>query len=78
MLKYLMHGFIAIIDIISYNLINLILITNNLIGPNYVNWKRNSDIVLTSEKIKWVIQEISLSTPNEHSTQEEKDNYHSW
>ena len=73
-----MHGFISIIDIISYNLINLILTINKLIGPNYVDWKRNLDIVLTSEEIKWVIKEISLSTPNEHSTQEEKDNYHSW
>ena len=36
------------------------------------------DIVLTSEELKWVTQEIAHSTPNEHSTQEERDNYHSW
>ena len=61
----------------SYNPINLILTTNKLTGPNYVDWKRNLDIVLTLKELKWVTQEIAPSTPNEHSTQEEKDNYHS-
>ena len=43
-----------------------------------MDWKRNLDIVLTSEELKWVTQEIAPFTPNEHSTQEERDNYHSW
>ena len=58
----------------SYNPINLILTTNKLIETNYVDWKRNLDIVLTSEELKWATQEISPFTPNEHSTQEESDN----
>ena len=64
-------------NIMSYNPINLILTINKLIGPNYVDWKRNLDIVLTFEELNWVTQEITHFTPNEHSTQEEKDNYHS-
>ena len=46
--------FISIIDIMSYNRINLILTTNKLIGLKYVDWKKNLDIVLTLEKLKWV------------------------
>ena len=65
---------IFVIDIMSYNPINLILTTNKLIETNYVDWKRNLDIVLTSEELKWATQEISSFTPNEHSTQEESDN----
>ena len=43
-----------------------------------MDWKRNLDIVLTSEELKRVTQEITPSTLNEHLTQEERDNYHSW
>ena len=59
----------------SYKPINLILTTNKLIRPNYMDWKMNLDIVLTLEELKWVTQDIAL---NEHSTQDEMDNYHSW
>ena len=52
----------------SYNPINLILTTNKLTRPNYVDWKRNLDIVLTFEELNWVTQETTPSTPNEHST----------
>ena len=72
-----MHGFIFIIDIMYYNPIIHILTTNKLTRPNFVNQKKNLDIVLTSNELKWVTQEITHFTPNEHSTQEEKDNYHS-
>ena len=63
----LMHGFIFYTTIMSYNPINLILISNKLIRPNYVDWKRNVDITLTLEKLKWVTQEFASNTPNEHS-----------
>ena len=49
----------------SYNPINHILSTNKLIGPNYMDWKRNLDIELTLKESKWV-------------TQDEKNNYHNW
>ena len=40
----------------SYNTINHILTTNKLSRPNYMDWKRNLDIVLTLEELKWVTQ----------------------
>ena len=49
----------------SYNPINHILTTNKLTEPNYMDWKRNLDIVITSKELKWV-------------TQEERDDYHNW
>ena len=49
-----MHGFIFVKDIMSYNPINPIIGINKLIRPNYVDWKRNLDIVLTSKELKWV------------------------
>ena len=49
-----MHGFIYIKDIMAYNLIDLILTTNKLTRPNYVDWKRNLDKILTLDKVKWV------------------------
>ena len=52
----------------SYNPITLILTDNKLIGPNYVDWKRNLVIVLTSEQLKWVTQEVAPPIPNEFST----------
>ena len=61
-----MHNFIYIKDIMAYNLIDLILTT--MTRPNYVDWKRNLDIILTSDEVKWVTQEIAPSTPNEYST----------
>ena len=70
--------FISITNIMSYNLINLILTTNKLTRPNHVDWKRNLDIVLTPKEQKWITQELAHSTPNEHSTQEEKENNHNW
>ena len=57
----------------SYNPINLFLPISKLTIPNYVDWKYNLDIILTSNELKWVTQEIVPSIPNEHSTQEEKD-----
>ena len=73
-----MHDFIFITNIMSYNLINLILTTNKLTKSNYMDWKMNLDTILTLEKLNQVTQEIAPSTPIEHSTQEKKDNYHSW
>ena len=32
--------FIFVTDIMSYNMINVILITNELSGSNYVDWKK--------------------------------------
>lgn len=37
--------FIFVIDVMSYNSINLILIPNKLTKPNYLDWKRNMEII---------------------------------
>ena len=56
----------------SYKLIygfyfyNLILSTNKLTRSNYVDWKINLYIVLTSEELKWATQELTPSHLNEH------------
>ena len=38
----------------------------------------NLDILLISEKLKWVIQEFATSALKEHSTHEEIDVHYSW
>ena len=43
---------IIVTNIMSYNMINLILTTNKLMVPNYVDCKRNLGITLTQEKLK--------------------------
>ena len=64
-----MHGNILFITrIMSYSSINLILTDNKLTGLDYVDWKRNMDIVLIVEELKWVTQEVALPIPNEFST----------
>ena len=64
-----MHGNILFITgITSYNMITLILTDNKLTGPNYVDWKRNMDIVLIVQQLKWVTREVALPIPNEFST----------
>ena len=44
--------YFSIIEIMSYNPINLILTTNKLIEANYVDWKRNMDIIFTLKELK--------------------------
>ena len=46
--------FIFVRDVMLYNPVNSIITTNKLIGPNYVDWKRNLDIVHISKELKWV------------------------
>jgi hypothetical protein len=39
----------------SFSLLAIILNENRLTVPNYVDWKRNLNIVLTAEKYKYVL-----------------------
>lgn len=59
--------FISSIDVMSYNPFNVTFTTNKLMRPNYVDWKRNLDIALILEDLKWVTQDFAPSDPNEHS-----------
>ena len=59
----------------SYNPITIILTNKKLIGHNYIDWKRNLDIVFTTKQLKWVTYEVVSPIPNVFSTQEEKNAY---
>lgn len=55
-----------------------ILSQNRLTGENYVDWKRNLDIVLTVDGHKYVLTTPCPPKPSNDSTQEEKDAYKAW
>ena len=42
----------------TFNPLVVILKKKTLIGPNYIDWKRNLDIVLTAEEYKFVLTEV--------------------
>ena len=42
----------------AFNPLAVILKENKLIGPNYIYWKRNLDIVLTAEEYKFMLTEV--------------------
>ena len=52
----------------SYNPITIILTNKKLIGHNYIDWKRNLDIVFTTKQLKWVTQEVVSPISNVFST----------
>ena len=54
--------------IMSLSPIAQILSTNKLVGENYVDWKRNLDIVLTVDKHKHVLTTPCPLEPNDGST----------
>ena len=56
----------------SFSLVVTILNQNKLIGSNYVNWKRNSDIVLTTEEHKYVLAQPCPNCPSLDDHSEEK------
>ncbi|XP_019233294.1 PREDICTED: uncharacterized protein LOC109213910 [Nicotiana attenuata] len=54
----------------SFNPLTSILNQNKLEGPNYIDWKRNLDIVLTAEGYKFVITDECPEKP-ENSTDDQ-------
>ena len=56
----------------------IILSQNKLTGENFVDWKRNLDIVLTHENHKRALNELCPPKPNDDSTKEEKEDYATW
>ena len=56
----------------SFSPLVAILSQNKLIGSNYVDWKRNLDIVLTAEEHKYVLTQPCLSFPSLDAYLEEK------
>ena len=56
----------------------MILTQNKLTGDNYVDWKRNLDIVLTAENHKQALTKSCPLEPIEESSKEEREEYASW
>nr|XP_016442163.1 PREDICTED: uncharacterized protein LOC107767624 [Nicotiana tabacum] len=61
----------------SFKPLTSILNQNKLEGPNYVDWKRNLDIVLTAEGYKFVITEEYPEKP-ENATDDQVKAYDKW
>ena len=55
----------------SFNPLSIILKDNKLTETNYVDWKRNLNLVLTAEDYAFVLTEICPSPPDSISTLEE-------
>ncbi|XP_022854524.1 uncharacterized protein LOC111375847 [Olea europaea var. sylvestris] len=62
----------------SLNPLSVILNKNQLVGENYVDWKRNLNIVLTPEKHKFVLDEVCLETPKDDSMESQKAAHEKW
>ena len=55
----------------SFNPLAVILKENKLTGPNYIDWKRNLDIMLTAEEKKFVFTQECPEQHGEGATDEE-------
>ncbi|XP_022875756.1 uncharacterized protein LOC111394229 [Olea europaea var. sylvestris] len=63
---------------ISLNLLSIILNKNQLVGKNYIDWKKNLNIVLTAEKHKFLLIEDCLEIPKDDSMRSQKATYEKW
>ena len=61
-----------------FSLLVTILNQNKLIGSNYVNWKRNLDIVLTAKEHKYVLTQPRPNFPSLDTTPKEQQRYDRW
>lgn len=61
-----------------FNPLSTILKENKLTGPNYIDWKRNLDIVLTAEEYRFVLTEQCPPTPGENAPENEREAYRRW
>ena len=62
----------------SFNPLFVILKENKLTGPNYIDWKRNLNLVLISEEYKFVLTDMCPPPPDSDSSKEEVEAYQSW
>ena len=61
----------------GFSPLSIILKENKLTGPNYVDWKRNLNIVLTAEEYKYVLTEPCPEI-GEDSTDQEREAEKAW
>ena len=62
----------------SFNPLSVILKENKLTGPNYIDWKKNLNLVLTAEGYKHVLTDVCPPPPDSLSSKEEDEAYHKW
>ena len=62
----------------SFSPLSTILNQNKLTGPNYVDWKRNLDIVLMVEGHKFVLSEPCPNEPGAESSKDDQQRYICW
>ena len=62
----------------SFNPLSVILKENKLIGPNYIDWKCNLNLVLTAEGYEFVLTELCPPEPDSVSSKEEDEAYQRW
>ena len=62
----------------SFSPLVAILNQNKLTGSNYVDWKRNLDIVLIVEEHKYVFSQSCPNFPSLDTLLEEKQQYDHW
>ena len=62
----------------SFSPLVAILNQNKLTGSNYVDWKRNLDIVLIAEQHKYVLTQSCPSFPSLDAPLEKKQQYDRW
>ena len=59
----------------SFSHLAAILNQNKLTGPNYVDWKRNLDIVLIAEEHKYVLTQTCPDFPDSDTPLDERNRY---
>ena len=62
----------------TFNPLAIILSQNKLIGPYYVEWNQNLDIVLTAEGYKFVLSQPCPDLPGASAPPEELAAYERW
>ena len=62
----------------SFNPLSLILKVNKLTGPNYIDWKKNLNLVIIVEEYKFVLTDVCPSTPGSESLKEDVEAYQQW
>ena len=55
-----------------------ILDANKLTGPNYVDWLRNLRIVLTQEKVSYILDAPALYSLGKYASEEDRTTYKMW
>ena len=62
----------------SFNPLSVILKENKLTRPNYIDWKRNLNLVLTAQEYKYVLTDVCPPPPDSDSLKEEVKAYQLW